>query len=509
LIANSDQPSVIGPVSKLTGHPCRSDAAGGEVERLLGDLELGADGDFPVVSSLPASDPVSLLARRQRREANEALHQQVSEIKRLGQIDPRVADAALQRMVRDRGAREALSPIVFHSDADLQADLEILSEDAAGSLGQALPSVNDRARPTDTVPHLKPSDNGIAHTPASRVELEATEAKLGTPVSPLTAIVKKPEAIDHAIQLPTPLPLMGQAASTLAVDSIEELLGDLEIGLKTLAEESEDQNELGGVVEELMASKSGPPEIARGATVQADYGELKASSAFVVTDKKRREHLELIKHTRIKYGRGKTVVSDDPLAEDKAKVTNFLKGFGLTPDALPFDFWSQPDESVRSLLLGYVVQPVREKRAFEKTVAKSIKAGYPADYYSRPDGEQRRISNAVRQRRFNAKKPASGTSVEKKLLPTTAITLDWGIDSRSRLMRWTAGADATAIQFRGRENDLVKARANFKRLINILGREPTQTELAAALNCSRRTAQTRIKRIREFEAAGGPWYDGR
>lgn len=89
------------------------------------------------------------------------------------------------------------------------------------------------------------------------------------------------------------------------------------------------------------------------------------------------------------------------------------------------------------------------------------------------------------------------------------ITKEWIRDSFTRLKSWTAGSDPMAIQLRSREKDFVKARAAYRRLINALGREPKQSELAAELECTRRLAQNRITQLHKLEGVGGPWHEKR
>ena len=197
------------------------------------------------------------------------------------------------------------------------------------------------------------------------------------------------------------------------------------------------------------------------------------------------------------------------VATDKIRVSRYLKKFGLTSDDLPDGFWDEPDETVRGWLLGDTVGPVMAERRLAKRVERSIEAGYPADYYSRPWDEQRKIGSVVRKRRWRAEQATKLAPTPKAPLPTTKITKEWITDSFTRLKSWTAGSDPMAIQLRSREKEFVHARNAYQGLINTLGRAPKQSELADELGCTRRKAQNKIDKLRKLEGVGGPWHEKR
>ena len=129
-------------------------------------------------------------------------------------------------------------------------------------------------------------------------------------------------------------------------------------------------------------------------------------------------------------------------------------------------FWDEPNEAARGALLGEVVGQVMANRRFAKRVERAIAAGYPADYYSLPRDEQRKISNAVRQRRWSAKQATKPAATPKAPLQATKITKEWITDSFTRFKNWTAGSDPMAIQLRGSEREFVKVRAAYRRPVS-------------------------------------------
>jgi hypothetical protein len=300
-----------------------------------------------------------------------------------------------------------------------------------------------------------------------------------------------------------------EAASDIDVES---LLGDLELGPdESAGEVIEHLGELDAAgedapINEIKREKAEPAAAKQVDGAEIDDGELAAR------DEARKEPNKLRKQMHAKLAEingGVRVAPDDPLATDKICVHRYLKKFGLTSDDLPDGFWDEPDEIVRGWLLGDVVGPVMARRRYEKRVERSIEAGYPADYYSRPWDEQRKIGSVVRKRRWRAEQATKLAPTPKAPLPTTKITKEWITDSFTRLKSWTADSDPMAIQLRSREKEFVHARNAYQRLINTLGRAPKQSELADELGCTRRVAQNKIDKLRKLEGVGGPWHEKR
>ena len=307
-----------------------------------------------------------------------------------------------------------------------------------------------------------------------------------------------PKAADAALQRIVRSREAAEAEAPFDTENVSKFLGDLDLGADVGSTEAiEHVCELDAVAE---------------AAVECAIAKAEAYEAQDVVDEAGKAQMKLREQIRaaiVKYSDGAEVAKDDPLATHKIRVSRYLKKFGLTLDDLPSRFWDEPDETVRGGLLGDVVGPVMATRRFEKRVERSIAAGYPADYYSRPIDEQKRIGNVVRKRRSRAKRATKAASTPKAPLPTTMITKEWIRESFTRLKSWTAGSDPMAIQLRSREKDFVKARAAYRRLINALGREPKQAELAAELGCKPRVAQNRINQLRKLESVDGPWHEKR
>ena len=127
-----------------------------------------------------------------------------------------------------------------------------------------------------------------------------------------------------------------------------------------------------------------------------------------------------------------------------------------------------------------------------------VAGGYPATYYELPGDEQRRIGNAVRQRRRRSKKPPMAAPKPVRAIPVELVTGEWVADRFARLKAWTAGSDPRARKLRGREREFVKAAADYQSLSRALGRPPSLGEFAAKIGCTRPAAQNRSAGV------GGP-----
>lgn len=203
----------------------------------------------------------------------------------------------------------------------------------------------------------------------------------------------------------------------------------------------------------------------------------------------------------------------DPLAIDKIKVARYLEKFGLTLDDLPPEFWTH-DEELRGFILGQIVGPVMAERRAAKRAALRLKrliaVGYPTDYYSRPIWEQRRISAAVRARRWRAKQPTVAPPIApravRRAIPFELISPGWHTDKLALLFAYTAGDSARARKLRGREPELTKAALVYQVLMREFQRQPSLGDLAARLGCSRAAAQNRAGLLVHLYAAGGPWH---
>lgn len=290
---------------------------------------------------------------------------------------PKAADAALQRIVRSREAAEAEAPFDIENVSKLLGDLDLGAD--VGS--------------TEVIDDLGELDFAGEDVLGEQIRAELAEIiKLGETDSKaadaaLQRMARAREAREaEALKAETP-----EAEAPSDIESVEALRGDLDLGADVGSTEAiEHVRELDAVAE---------------AAVEGAIAKAEAYEAQDVLDEPRKaqpEYLEQLRAARIKYSGGVEVAADDPLATDKIRVSRYLKQFGLTLDALPSRFWDEPDETVRGGLLGDVVGPVMATRRFEKRVERSIEAGYPADYYSRPRHERGRIGHAVRKRRSRA-----------------------------------------------------------------------------------------------------------
>lgn len=196
------------------------------------------------------------------------------------------------------------------------------------------------------------------------------------------------------------------------------------------------------------------------------------------------------------------VAHNDPLATEKIKVTRYLKRFDLTPDVLPADFWTL-DENRRGFELGEIVGPVRRAA---KRLKRMMARGYPADYYSRSDKDQRRTSAAVRQRRRRAKaaKPAP-TPRGPRRIAFERVSREWRDDRLASLTAWTAGSGPSQRHLRGHERELVKAALAYHALTAQLGHAPSYGELADKIDCTRYAARNLVRRLESLYGITGPW----
>lgn len=106
------------------------------VEALLGDLELGADeATSTVVETIGELDDAA-------EDAAKTLELAIAEITKLGETDPKAADAALQRMAREREAREAKAfEAKYPADDDglVLGDLEV----GAGETSEVIEDIGE------------------------------------------------------------------------------------------------------------------------------------------------------------------------------------------------------------------------------------------------------------------------------------------------------------------------------------------------------------------------------
>lgn len=88
----------------------------------------------------------------------------------------------------------------------------------------------------------------------------------------------------------------------------------------------------------------------------------------------------------------------DVRPEDKAKVASKLKRYGLTLNDLPPDFWTHPRELRSEMLRVILSSKSREKRTFDNRPAFLLKWDLPANYYSLPEDEQRKLYWKLKKR---------------------------------------------------------------------------------------------------------------
>jgi hypothetical protein len=209
------------------------------------------------------------------------------------------------------------------------------------------------------------------------------------------------------------------------------------------------------------------------------------------------------------------VNADDPLATDKIRVDRWLRNRGRTSDDLPPNYWSL-DKDERGSILGEIQAGVNaEDRAAER-LARMVAAGYPADYPLHSRDDQRRISDAVRQRRARLKKATAAAATPKTApavtpraprgIPFEIVSREWCDDRLTSLTAWTADSGPQQRQLRGHERELVKAALIYQVLARELHRAPSYGELAAKMRRKRDAARNLVRRLESLYSVTGPWH---
>ncbi|MGA9891252.1 MAG: hypothetical protein WBQ55_02530 [Xanthobacteraceae bacterium] len=160
------------------------------------------------------------------------------------------------------------------------------------------------------------------------------------------------------------------------------------------------------------------------------------------------------------------------------------------------------DEKIRGYLYGCIVGPI--KRA-EKRAKRMEGRGYPAGYYDLPEREQRKVGARVRAKRSRDNKRGAIADAPVRPIPPMTISRALRDEMLARLRAWTAGTGRSACKFRGSEIALVKAAVVYHSLCATLHRQPSYTELAARIGCTRPAAQKRVAALTKLYSAAGPW----
>ena len=351
------------------------------VEALLGDLELGADeATSTVVETIGELDDAA-------EDAAKTLELAIAEITKLGETDPKAADAALQRIAHAREAREAEAleaeaPSDIESVEHLLGDLDIVGDK---SDYEAIEHLDELDACTEDTAKAKAKARVAATLAAyAAAKIKASVAQELTPaLIEQTCGTDGPNTATPAVQVVA----VAEKAEQTDIENLELVLGDLELGAdETAGEVIEDMGELDAASEDAPINEIKREKAELAAAKQVDGAEID-DGELAARDEARKEPNKLREQMHAKLAEingGVRVAPDDPLATDKICIARYLKKFGLTSDDLPDGFWDEPDEAARGWLLGKTVGPVMAERRLAKRVERSIKAGYPADYYSRP-----------------------------------------------------------------------------------------------------------------------------
>jgi hypothetical protein len=201
--------------------------------------------------------------------------------------------------------------------------------------------------------------------------------------------------------------------------------------------------------------------------------------------------------------------SSDPLAIDKIRVGRYLAKRGLTEDILPADFYNEPDYDVRRRKLHQIIEAVEAERRAKTAVVASNEPAWLEYVNSRPTvhdwlPSRREFDHMMRTRRWRAKKPAKFIERTARGIPSERVSRSWRDDKLARLKAFSQGTGPLARQLRGREIEMVKAAALFFTLSAELGHQPSHSELAGRIGCTRRAARNRVGiLVRLYD---GPWH---
>jgi hypothetical protein len=478
-------------------------------------------------------------------DAAKTLELAIAEITKLGETDPKAADAALQRIAHAREAREAEAleadapeaeapraeaPEAETPEAEAPSDIESL-EHLLGDLELGA----DEA--LEVIEHLDELDAAAEDTAKAKAEactaamlaafatakIKASVAQELTPaLIEQTCGTDGPNTATPAVQV---VAVAEKAESPSDVESLAHLLGDLGVG----AGESdgaviEDLSELDAyaakVEAEVGASEAEDTPKAEGsvaATPAAADGPNTATYAeAAVAEEAERTDIENLDFVLadLEVGAGEVheaiqCLDEQAIADDHRRaveaIDQSLRELGK-PDA------AEPVSKVAPAATEAIDQS-------EMPAADPLYTGEPLECFD-PVGDLKTIRKRARysgyngwarflkdqrQKRWRDNKKAKAPAPIAK--PPRFPMHEVALDMRRHLKLWTwSGETHRASALQGHEDRLISALEKYLQMVRVMGRDPSYPEFAKRMDWSEYKARRIINVLRNLFDVGGPWH---